>query len=182
MNRLKILVLSGIGVLFALLGASIFTTAISNIQDKGGWSSPTGASVLFVTTLLWFTSAISLLAATSKMAGADKLRISSDGVELWSGSRIAKSWRWDTPSDHFVLTDCSKSPTAGAGGHPMYFINNSRFLSRDNSLTKEAFEAVLVAAERNGVNVAWRPGSPMQYNYPVTIYEIAGGSALADAQ
>jgi hypothetical protein len=174
MNRPKILLVTWIAGMFALLGFSVLIFTIGKIPGKGGWSSSTGASVLFATVFLWFICALSLLVASSKLAGADKLRISPNGVELWSGSRLAGSWRWDTPSDHFILTDCSKSPSAGAGGNPMYFINNSRFLSRDNSLTKEAFEAVLVAAERNGVNVAWRPGSPMQYNYPVTIYEVVG--------
>lgn len=174
MNRSIVWMDSAAGLAVGLIGAYLFYLIPTRLVPKGELFTAVGLPLVFFAAVAACLAAMAFLTASKKLPGADTLRIGPKGVELWLGPTLQKDWRWESPSDHFVLSDCTMSPSFGKLDHPFYFINNSGFWSRDNALTKDVFDAILAAAEQNGARVRRHAGSP-RAPYPVTLYDVVGG-------
>jgi hypothetical protein len=177
MNRSIVWSFSLLGALTAPMGAYLVYHGLTGLASKGGWTSAIGIDLLIATVFLWLNSIWCFLFASKKLPGADHLRISNVGVELSVGGSVANSWTWSSPRDRFVLEDDTQAPGTGAVDLPSYYLKKPGFWSRSTALSREAFDAILAAASRNGATVSQRPGSPWIGSYPVTLYEVTGASS-----
>lgn len=173
-NWVTLFLLWAIFCAFALAGVYLVIIGFKKGILLGSVASVDGAALVFAVSLMGFVSSYALMSALTALPGASLLRMSSVGVELWNREILLDSWHWDSLKDCFSLIDCSQRPNAASEDLPVYIIRGGKFWSRNSALTKEAFDAILRAAEQFGAQVDRHPGSPRSFSYPVTVYQIAG--------
>lgn len=177
MNRGIVIALTAAGLVVLSGGVYLILFAIWRDSANGGPGVGVILTVLATGAFTILAGLSSILAATKKLPGAERLLVSDQGVELRNGSVRIRTWTWKSPKDRFVLTDCSRSPSAGVNDNPLYFISADKPFSRGNPIPKIAFDTLLSAARESGAQVIQSYGSPRAY-YPTTFYKVIGRTRI----
>jgi hypothetical protein len=103
--------------------------------------------------------------------GAERIRISSAGIELKGPRSSLKSFEWRSPRLSFDLRDWSDQPVVAGTGNPYYLAIPG---GRTHALSKEAFESILEDARDRRLVTRVYKGNATWYGAPPTIYRIRG--------
>ena len=144
-------------ILFTVLLAALLATAVAVIASTPGFFSNL-YSVSMTSFILVGFGGLSILAILTFSPGAIRLEVASSGTRLTYANGRTKEYRWDSRGTRMTLW---LNPASLPGGRPYPFaIHEIRTVCPwDNSLTPEAFDAVLSSARNAGLEIQSSPQS-----------------------